>query len=41
MNRIIRKTYIIDSNVHKELIETFRPRVHESNDYKNWIAILD
>lgn len=41
MKRIIRKTYINDSNVQKDLLETFQPRVHESNDYKNWIAILD
>jgi hypothetical protein len=45
LKRFIRKTYINDidvySNVKKDLFETFRPYLHESFDYKNWIAVLD
>ncbi|MGN1131800.1 MAG: ribonuclease domain-containing protein [Ruminococcus sp.] len=41
MKRIISKTYINEYNLQKDLLETFQPCVHDSNDYKNWIAILD
>lgn len=41
LKRIIRKTYINEYNLQKDLFETFQPLVHDSNDYKNWIAILD
>lgn len=45
MKKIIKKTYenFFDfcSTIQKDLFELFQPVLHESEDYKNWIAILD